>query len=285
MQANSLVQAAGVAVGTLMIAAAGFGAAMMVTPQQQDRGPVAVSDQARQQIAESAAQATAEAVASELMSNEQIQAAVKKGMIAFVKDRAGGGGAKHARNDRGGSPSTTAVPAVTEDDHVRGPKDAKYTLIEYSDYECPYCARLHKRVLPKLRERLGDDLRVVYRHRPLPMHEPQATKSALAAECVASMQGNKAFWQYTKALFDNPKRDALVETGRSLGVDGQALANCIDEKRHVARVQRDLDHAEKLGVRGTPTMFVRLTGEKESKRLNGAQPAARIEQVIKQLGS
>lgn len=288
MQNTSLLQAAGIAGGTLAIAALGFAAALFVMPQQQpERGPVELSEQARQDIAADVAQATAEAMSAELLSDKQVQAAVKQGMISFVKDRAGGGGTQKTKGAKagGGQAPTAQVPAVSDTEHVLGPADATYTLIEYSDYECPYCARLHNRILPELRERMGDDLRVVYRHRPLPMHEPQATKSALAAECVASMKGDGAFWQYTSALFGDQQDAPLVEVGKSMGIDANALSECIDSERHSDRVQAHLDQARQLGVSGTPTMFVRKTGTETARRLNGAQPAARIEQVIRQLGS
>lgn len=269
-------------------AASGFAVAAWALPDAQ-REAVRVNGEAGDRLAQDVARATSEAMAERMLGDAEVKAAVKQGMIAFLKDRAGGAnqqaqgnaGTKHQPRAR----KTAVVPPVTDADHVQGPADARYTLIEYSDYECPYCARLHNQVLPDLQQRMGDDLRIVYRHRPLAMHEPQASRSAVAAECVAALQGDAAFWQYTDALYTNANNRDLVGIGASIGVDGAALSTCLDEDRFAEQVASDKRQAAQLDIQGTPTLFLRATGDDQARRLNGAQPASRVAQVFRQLDS
>lgn len=295
MDKGAYAQMLGTAVMTLVLfgagAVSGFAAASWSTSSESDSQGVHLSQESGNALAEHVAQTTAASMKERMLAKDEVEASVKEGMIAFLKDRTGGGGG-HAKGqgDTGAAKkptaeTTTAVPAVTAADHVWGPKDAPYTLIEYSDYECPYCARLHNEVLPKLKERMGDDLRIVYRHRPLRMHEPRATQASLAAECVASLNGSKAFWAYTDALYNAASKTDLVALGKQVGVDGGALSTCLDEERFAERVDQHKRQANELGIRGTPTMFLRASGETQARRLNGAQPAARIAQVFSQIGS
>lgn len=90
-------------------------------------------------------------------------------------------------------------PALTDKDHVKGNRNAKVVLVEYSDYECPFCERFHPTIV-KISEEYKNDVAWAFRHFPLSFH-PYAQKSAEAAECVAKLEGNDAFWEYTDMLF------------------------------------------------------------------------------------
>ncbi|MER6948861.1 Na+/H+ antiporter NhaA [Nonomuraea sp. NPDC000554] len=145
-------------------------------------------------------------------------------------------------------PELLSVP-VGSDDHVRGPADAKVTLVEYGDFECPFCGRLHP-ILDELRER-HPELRTVFRHYPLRTLHPRAVPAALVAE-AASDQGR--FWEMHDILFDNQRflTDAdLAHYSAELDVEPWT-----EVREHRRRVARDEESGMASGVRGTPTLFL-----------------------------
>ncbi|HEV2787033.1 MAG TPA: DsbA family protein, partial [Solirubrobacteraceae bacterium] len=156
-----------------------------------------------------------------------------------------------------------------EIDHIRGRVDAPLTLVEYGDYECPFCGRATD-VIDELFERLGDDLRYVYRHLPLTDQHPNAQLAAEAAEAAAA-QGR--FWEMHDALFDREDEvdwDAVVDTAQALGLDLDRFIDDLQERAHVEHVRLDAESAAESGVRGTPTFFVngrRHEGEWDAESL------------------
>jgi len=103
----------------------------------------------------------------------------------------------------------SVVPAVTDDDHIRGNKDAKITIIEYSDFACPFCSRFHGTMLQILEEYNGQ-VRWVYRDFPLPQLHPNAQKVAEAAECIAAQNGEETFWNFADAYYSAKSEGANV---------------------------------------------------------------------------
>ncbi len=154
-------------------------------------------------------------------------------------------------------PVTDLAQAVDpEHDHVRGPADAPVTLVEYGDFECPYCGRAE----PVVRELLagaGDDIRYVWRHLPLEQVHPHAALAAEAAEAAAE-QG--AFWEMHDLLLTRPGPPARSATcvgyADRLGLDVERFHRDLKEHRLAARVAEDVQSAELSGVSGTPTFFV-----------------------------
>jgi glutaredoxin len=140
-------------------------------------------------------------------------------------------------------------------DHVRGPVDAPLTLVEFSDFECPFCARATG-VDGALLERFGDELRYVFRHLPLDHVHPHAALAAEAAE-AAGAQGR--FWEMHDLLFehqDELELEDLVGYAGRLGLDVELFTRELEEGAHTARVREDIADAEASGARGTPTFFV-----------------------------
>ncbi|MFC7732090.1 DsbA family protein [Actinomadura keratinilytica] len=128
--------------------------------------------------------------------------------------------------------------------------DAPVTLVEYGDYECPYCGRAHP-VLEELRERFGDRLRVVFRHFPLSELHPRAMAAALAAESAAD---HGRFWDMHDTLFRNQL--ALSDSDLASYAESMGVSLWSDVERHRERVMSDMEGGERSGVGGTPTFFI-----------------------------
>jgi Na+/H+ antiporter NhaA len=140
-------------------------------------------------------------------------------------------------------------------DHVRGPSEALVTLIEYGDFECPYCGQAES-VIRDLLSSFGHDLRYVWRHLPL---NDVHYHAQLAAEAAEAASAQDKFWEFYDALFDN--QDALtpqdlVRYAEELGLDGERFSTELRRREHASRVAEDVASADASGVSGTPTFFI-----------------------------
>ncbi|MBM4443548.1 MAG: DsbA family protein [Candidatus Rokubacteria bacterium] len=144
---------------------------------------------------------------------------------------------------------------VGERDHIRGPVDAPLTLLEYGDYECPYCGAAHP-VVEEVREAMGARLRFVYRHFPLSNIHPHAEPAAEAAEAAGAQ---KRFWPMHDLLFarqDALEPEDLVARAEALGLDVGRFARDLTQGTYRARVREDFMSGVRSGVNGTPTFYV-----------------------------
>jgi predicted DsbA family dithiol-disulfide isomerase len=147
---------------------------------------------------------------------------------------------------------------------AKGPENAPVTLVEFSDFQCPFCARVIP-ALDQVTAKYGDKVRLVFRQFPLDIH-PQAPKAAEAALC-ANEQGK--FWQMHDAMFQDQQKLQVADlkaTAGKLGVDQASFDSCLDGGKYAAQVQEDLRAGMVAGVSGTPAVFV------NGKMLSGAQP-------------
>ena len=154
-------------------------------------------------------------------------------------------------------------------DHVRGPHDAPVTLIEYGDYQCPYCGQAEV-VIRELLDSFGDDLRYVWRHLPLNDVHANAQMAAEAAEAAAE-QG--AFWaMHDRLLAHQDELDPadLARYAEALGLDLERFWTGVRERRHAARIAEDVASADRSGVSGTPTFFI------NGRRHHGAYDVATL---------
>ena len=154
----------------------------------------------------------------------------------------------------------------------RGPAGAPVTIVEFCEFQCPYC----RRVQPTLRQilaRYGNRVRLVYRHYPLARHA-NAKKAAEAVECAGEQE---KFWPLHDRLFEHQGRLAVADLkahARAVGVDGAAFDACLDSGRHAGRWRKDLVEAESYGSPGTPLFFI------NGRLVSGAQPFAVFAKVI-----
>ncbi len=155
---------------------------------------------------------------------------------------------------------------------ARGPGSAAVEIIEFSDFECPFCLRAHPTVQRVLAE-YGDRVRLVYRHYPLPNH-PNAIPAAEASAC-ANEQGQ--FWAYHDRLFAAAGRLSaadLKQHAAELGLDASQFNACVDQRKYQGDVQADMQAGERAGVSGTPAFFI------NGRALTGAQPFDAFKRLI-----
>lgn len=180
-----------------------------------------------------------------------------------------------------------APPEVTERDWVRGSDDAKITLIEYSDLECPFCKRFHP-TMRQIVETYPNDVRWVYRHFPLSFHA-NAQKEAEASECAGELGGNDAFWMYVDAIFERTTSNgygfaanALVPLARELGLDETKFKECLDTGKYTQYVKDQMNAGAAAGVSGTPGTFA-VGPDGSSQLIPGALPFESVKAVVESL--
>lgn len=150
---------------------------------------------------------------------------------------------------------TLAPPVEDARDHVQGPTSAPVTLVEYGDYQCPYCGMAHP-IVKELQRSLGDQLRFVFRNFPLRDAHPHAEHAAETAESAAA-QGK--FWEMHDTLFENQERlddRSLIGYADELGLDAEQVARDLDDGTWADRVRADFRSGVRSGVNGTPTFFI-----------------------------
>lgn len=165
-------------------------------------------------------------------------------------------------------------PVPEDDDPSFGSADAEITIIEFSDYECPYCRRWHQDTWPQIKEIYGDKVRLIYRDFPLESIHPNATPAAEAANCAGEQD---RYEEFNEMLFtrDNPlNADTFESYAVEVGLDLASFQQCVSERRYQDEVQADLAYASELGVRSTPTFFV------NGLAVVGAQPFEVFQQII-----
>jgi len=172
------------------------------------------------------------------------------------------------------------IPPVSVDDHVRGSRKARVFLIEYSDYQCPYCVKFHETTKTML-EDYGDKVALVYRHYPLDAIHPKARPAALASECVAEIGGEDAFWSFTDKMFaDQTKNlDDLEGVAAKAGVAKASFKSCFESEKYKDAVEDDFQGGILAGVKGTPGNFV-LNDKGEAWAIPGAVPYDNLKKTI-----
>jgi protein-disulfide isomerase len=165
------------------------------------------------------------------------------------------------------------VQVATQGHPSRGAAKAPVTIVEFSDFQCPYCGEIFP-TLQEIAAKYQDKVRIVYRQFPLKELHPQAEKAAEASLC-ANEQGK--FWQLHDAMFADQEHltvDDLKAKAAVLSLDAAAFATCLDSGKHAAAISASIVEGAKAGVAGTPALFI------NGRLLSGNQPAAEIEMLI-----
>lgn len=175
------------------------------------------------------------------------------------------------------------VPGIREGDHVLGNKDADLVLFEYSDYHCPFCKRFH----PTTEQLAKDDgIAIVFRPMPL-VHANTATPLHEAAECVADIEGNDAFWNFSAVLFEKAEAVNMENYGEELKALNIAkideIKSCVDAGTYKEKVQKSIEEGYALGINGTPTSILKNIKTGEVRLIGGAYPYDAIKGYAEEL--
>ncbi len=155
-----------------------------------------------------------------------------------------------------------------------GSKDAKVTVVEFSDFQCPFCAK-GADIIHGLKKKYGSKVRFVFKNFPLPFHN-QAEGAAVAGLC-ANEQSTDLFWKLHDSMFADQTKldvDSLKATAKKLGAKADQFNKCLDENKYLAKVQSDMEEGRKIKVKSTPTFFI------NGQLINGAQPLDVFTEII-----
>lgn len=180
------------------------------------------------------------------------------------------------------APAGDVKPVDPQVDHIRGNPNAKVSVIEYSDFECPFCSRNHP-TMQQIVDTYGDDVNWVYRHFPLGFHS-NAQKAAEASECAAELGGNDKFWEMADMIMEKGADNTQLESyAAAIGLNAAKFKDCLDSGRTAGRVQSDTAEGSTAGVNGTPGNIVLNNSTKESRMVSGAQPFSAFQAVIDEM--
>lgn len=224
-----------------------------------------------------------EEVGAQLKNRQLMDPLVEAAIVRFVeRQRQAQTTAASERIKKIRSPSKTR-------DHIYGNPDAPISLIEYSDFECPYCKRFHP-TAQKIVTAYGGKVNWVYRHFPLSFHNPGAEKEAEASECAAKLGGNDAFWRYADLIYTRTRSNGkgfpvgnLVPLAGEIGLDEARFKTCLDSGRMAARVAEDFAEGSRIGIDGTPGNILLNNKTGEARLRPGARPFEAFKKEIDQM--
>jgi protein-disulfide isomerase len=242
--------------------------------QQDPAGKISSSDEQR------LIQKVKEEIMKDLRDGNFLQQQIDIGIQNYIKKQGEAQVAARAEEERQAIEKAKKVRRVSASrDHIFGNPNAPVSLIEYSDFECPFCKRFHS-TARDLIDLYAGRVNWVYRHFPLGMHNPGAQKQAEASECANQLGGNDAFWKYTNAIYARTQSNGngfplsqLIPLGKEIGLDENQLKECIDSGRYASRVLEDFNEGVQIGITGTPANFLMRTDTGEVVVKIGAQPS------------
>jgi len=191
-----------------------------------------------------------------------------------------GGGTQAGNPQAAGAPSfgsADQVDKLRNDDHVRGDRNARILLIEYSDLECPFCKRFHPTAQQVVNDYKGQ-VAWVYRHFPLDQIHSKADKEAEAIECAGELADNDGFWKMTDKIFEvTPSNnqlnlDDLPKLAGEVGLNQNTFKTCLDSGKYKDHVEADFQSGVKAGITGTPGNILLDTKTGKTKLIPGALP-------------
>lgn len=217
---------------------------------------------------------------------------LEKGGTTVAGTQAGIGGNNAGAGAAAQPQQPTKGVASVDDDPVLGDKNAPVTIVEFSDYECPFCKRHFDETFPQLVKEYVDKgkVKIVYRDFPLSFHDPMATKEAVAANCAKEQGGDKKYFEFHDEIFKrttsngNGLNDDKIQTiAKDLDLNTSKFTSCLSSKAMEDEVKKDIADGTAAGASGTPTFVIGKTtsnGEINGDLVVGAQPFAAFQAVI-----
>lgn len=218
-----------------------------------------------------------EELLKELRDGEFLQQQIEIGIRNFVRrQQEHQARAQQQQRDAAAKLVENIRPVSPQRDHIRGDPDALISLVEYSDFKCPYCKRFHL-TAQRLVEAFGGKLNWVYRHFPLEFHNPDAQTQAEAAECANELGGAEAFWAFTDQIYARAGPGGFPSSGLSelageLGMEVERFNECLQSGRYTARVQEDFKEGSSIGISGTPGNVLVNNRTGKTMLRSGARP-------------
>ncbi|KGH30799.1 DsbA family protein [Comamonas testosteroni] len=182
---------------------------------------------------------------------------------------------------------TAAPEFVPDGKHIYGSMDARYTLVEFSDLECPYCKRFHN--TPKqLVDASKGNVNWQWMHYPLDFHNPAAADQAIASECISEQLGNRAFWAFLNDVFVQSRGNGqgvpnLAELATEIGADSNKFLECVGSGKYQQKIQEHMQKAAAQGIKATPATFVVDNHTGKMQLVAGAQPVQALMAAVSKL--
>jgi len=229
-------------------------------------------------------------VMQNLLREGTLDEVINRGIARYIqqqrdaRSRAQAAGRKNAASN-----ARNVRPVSAARDHIYGNPDAIISLIEYSDFECPFCKRFHLTAKRIVAANAGK-VNWVYRHFPLSFHNPGAQTEAEASECAASLGGNDAFWKFANKIYERTRSNGngfptqgLVPLAVEIGLDESAFRSCLENGKFTARVQEDFEEGVQIGISGTPGNIFLNNRTGEAIPRPGAAPFESMQKIVEQL--
>ncbi len=241
----------------------------------------------------------AEEVIAERITAKVMQNLLREGVLDEVIARGIQRYVQKQRDDRAKTQSNSRkksasraknVRRVSVDrDHIYGNPDATVSLIEYSDFECPFCKRFHP-TAKRIVDAYDGQVNWVYRHFPLAFHNPGAQTQAEASECAASLGGNDAFWAFSNKIFERTTSNGngfpiknLIPLAVEIGLDESEFRRCLENGKFTARVKEDFNEGVRIGITGTPGNILLNNRSGDVIPKPGAVPYDSLKQAVDRL--
>ncbi|MFH1839533.1 MAG: DsbA family protein [Nanoarchaeota archaeon] len=200
----------------------------------------------------------------------------KKEMVALQAKIDGGSDVVSDIPDDGPSPIQIDEEVLIRNGHVKGNENAPITIVEYSDFQCPYCARFHS-TMNQIMSEYPNDVKWVYKHFPLDSIHPIARKAAEASECAADQD---SFWEYADELYSRQsilKESELTIIAEDIGLNIEEFDECLSSNKYSSKVSADRQDGSQNGITGTPGSFL------NGRSLGGAMPYEELKKIIDSL--